>query len=301
MNILITGSNGFIGSNIAIFLKKKNINVYGIGLKNVYNYNLKKKNIYKKNIIGKVTVSNLKKFKVKFDYIIHCAGSGYIGLNKTEDFKKNVYSTKKLLEFVFKFSNRTKNIIISSTSVYGNSSKKLTEQTKINPISIYALNKRQSELVCKNIYKKYKTNIIILRVTSIYGIGLRKQFIYDACRKIKLNKNIFLGSGEELRDWLHIDDFSTLIYILIKKNLSGFNIFNCGTGKEHKIKNVLKKMIYKFKKDLKPKFDMFGVNFNQRSNVTSINKIKKLGWKPKINFDKAINDYIKWFKKSYLN
>lgn len=301
MNVLITGSNGFIGSNITIFLKKKDITVYGIGLKNIYNFNHKKKNIYKKNIINSITVSNLKKFKVKFDYIIHCAGSRYIGLNKKEDFKKNVSSTRKLLEFVFKFSNNTKIIIISSTSVYGDSLKKLTENTKINPISTYAINKNKSELICKNIHKKYKTNITILRLTSIYGIGLKKQFIYDACNKIRLNKNIFLGSGEELRDWLHIDDFSKLIYLLINKNMTGFNIFNCGAGKGHKIKDVLKKMIYEFKKDLKPKFDMTGINFNQRSNVTSINKIKKLGWKPKVNFERAINNYIRWFKKSYLN
>ena len=156
-------------------------------------------------------------------------------------------------------------------------------------------------MLCKNTFKKYKTNITILRLTSIYGIGLRKQFIYDACKKITTNKNTFLGSGDELRDWLHIEDFCRLIYLLLKKNLSGFNVFNCGAGKGYKIKNVLKKMIYRFKKDLKPKFNMSGVNFNQMSNVTSINKIKKLGWKPKKKFNKAINEYINWFKKFYLN
>ena len=63
MNILITGSNGFIGSNIAIFLKKKNINVYGIGSKNVYNYNLKKKIFIKKILLVKLPFQILRSLK----------------------------------------------------------------------------------------------------------------------------------------------------------------------------------------------------------------------------------------------
>ena len=109
MNILITGSNGFIGSNVGNFLKKKKINVFGIGSKGIYSYKSSRNNIYKKNIVGRINIINLKKFKVNFDYIIHCAGSGFVGLNKTKDFKKNVDTTKKLLEFVSKFSNSTKN------------------------------------------------------------------------------------------------------------------------------------------------------------------------------------------------
>ena len=57
MNVLITGSNGYIGSNIAIFLKKKNIIVYGIGSKSIHNYNYKKK-IFTRKIL--LIISQLK-------------------------------------------------------------------------------------------------------------------------------------------------------------------------------------------------------------------------------------------------
>ena len=116
--ILITGSHGFLGRNISKILSKKSFIVYGIGNGNW------SKNYYKKwgfdyLLNGEVNLKNLCKNFKNFDYIIHCAGSGKIGLPYKKDFNKNVNSIKSVLEFIKHTSPKSKVIYLSSYSVYG--------------------------------------------------------------------------------------------------------------------------------------------------------------------------------------
>lgn len=293
MNILITGSNGFIASKFAAFISSKKIEVYGIGRKNK-NYSNNKK-YYKKNILGNINIYNLKKFKKKFSYVLHCAGSGLVTTNKKKDYQKNVGSLKKLLSYFAKYSPTTKIIITSSASVYGNSKKIFTEKTAIKPISIYGKNKYLAERESFFYSKKYGLNILILRLTSIYGEGIKKQFIFDSCLKIYKNINTFYGSGNITRDWLHISDLNNLFFKIIKKSFYGFSIYNCGSGKKQKIQDVLNYIIKKNKKKIIPHFNGKKLKQNPMSNLVSIKKLKHFEWKPKKNFWLGLSDYIKWY------
>ena len=297
MNILITGSNGFIGSKLAAFVSKRKIKVYGIGRQNK-NYNNNNKKYYIKNIVGNVSIQNLKKFKKKFSYVLHCAGNGLVTNNKKIDFQKNVVSIKNLLIYLAKYSPDTKIIITSSASVYGNNKKRFTEKTTVKPISIYGENKYLAEAQSFTYWKKYGLNILILRLTSIYGEDMYKQFIFDSCVKIDKNINEFYGSGNETRDWLHISDLNNLFYKIIKKSFYGFSVYNCGSGKKRKIKDVLKYIIKINKKKIIPNFNGDGLKENPKSNLVSIKKLKHFKWKPKKNFWQGLSDYIKWYSNN---
>ena len=87
MNILITGSNGFIASKFAEFAKGGEINVFGIGRKRKNNYSKD----YIKNIKGSLNYNTLKRFKEKFDYIYHCAGSGVVNNKKKRCYKYLIF------------------------------------------------------------------------------------------------------------------------------------------------------------------------------------------------------------------
>jgi UDP-glucose 4-epimerase len=292
-NILITGCYGFIGRNLSLFLKKKKINVYGIG-------NIKKEFVHKnfgciKIINGRIKKKKIIKFKIKFDFIIHCAGSGRIGFSQKNDFNKNIKPTTAILKYVQSFSPNTKIIIMSSAAVYGNNKKKFTEKTKIKPISVYGRNKYLAEKKSFIYSKKFGLNILIIRLTSIYGEGMNKQLIFESCNKVKKNYNQFFGTGNEVRDWLHINDLSNLIYKIIKKNFHGFSIYNCGSGRGYKVKDVINFIIKKNKKKITPIFSGKGLKQNPLSNVTSIQKLKYFNWKPKKNFWTGISDYIKYY------
>ena len=197
---------------------------------------------------------------------------------------------------------KTKIIFVSSASVYGNNNfKKLTENTKVKPVSFYAKNKFLAEKLCLDYYKKYKINILIIRGTTIFGPGLKKQFIHDACIKINKNKNIFFGTGNEIRDYVYIDDFCDLMNRILKKGFKDFKIINVGTGKGTKIRDIIHFIKKKFKVKITPKFNKFGRDENPKRIVVDNKKAKKFNWYPKIKFYDGLENYIRWFRSEYYN
>ncbi len=304
MNILITGSYGFLANNLSNNLKKFGFSCYGIGRKKS-SKTYSKKFGYLKNINGAINSRNLKKLKkINFQYIIHCAGgvSPNIGLkkfiSKTTEYEKNVSSILNVLKYFSKGKKKPKVIFMSSVSVYGNTkSKKIREGHNLKPISNYSISKIMAEKICRFFNKKYNIDILILRGTSLYGPGLKRQVIYDACNKISKNNNIFYGTGREIRDFIHVDDFVRLIKKIILKSFKGYVIINAGSGKGVSIFKIINYINKKFKKKTSPKFNKFGNKVNPISLVPSIAKAKKFNWSPKINFYKGLDEYIDWFNK----
>ena len=88
----------------------------------------------------------------------------------------------------------------------------------------------------------YKINIKILRLASIYGNGLEKQLFFDVCINIRNNLGKFHGTGNEVRDRLHISDLCNLVLKIINNNKDEHMIINCGSGKGYKVKFVIKKI-----------------------------------------------------------
>ena len=295
MNVLITGSQGFLAMNLAKSLNKKNINIYGIGRGKLSKKKIKETG-YKKNIISTISPKSLSKYSnTHFHTIVHCAGK-VIGSEPNDDFEKNVLSTQYILDFASKLKKKPKLIFLSTLAVYGNSKKKiLKENTLINPVSNYAQNKLLAEELIKYYSKNFGIKYEILRTGSLYGIGLRRQFIYDACKKIYSKNNIFFGTGREVRDWLYADDLVDLIYIIIKKKALINQIFNVGSGQGLKISEVIVKISELMKIKIKPTFNKIGIDKNPRTLISDITVAKKKGWTPKTSFDEGLKKYVQWF------
>mgnify|MGYP003685492051 CR=1 FL=1 len=298
--ILITGSSGYIAKNIAIKLKKKNFLIYGIGRGKWTKKDYKKWG-YIDQINGRLTKKNLSKYNFKFDFIIHCAGSGIVGLRKKKDFNNNVKSTISLLNFIRKTQNKPKIIFMSSYSIYGNNFKdSISEKFVTKPVSIYAINKKKAENLLLNFSKKYTADLMILRIASLYGEGLKKQLIYDACLKISKGLNNFFGTGREKRDFIHISDLVNIVLYFCKKGFSNSNIVNCGSGRGRKIKDVLKLISKDFKMKNKIIFNKKKLNTNPINLISNIKQLKRIGVKPNKNFKIGVKQYVKWFKKNIL-
>ena len=296
--ILITGSQGYIAKNIAKILKKKNFNVYGIDRGKWKKIDYKKWG-YLNQINGNLTEKNLSKYNLKFDFIIHCAGSGLVGLKRKVDFINNVKSTMSLIKFIEKNQNETKIIFMSSYSIYGNDFKSpISEKFKTKPVSVYAINKKKAEKLLLNFSKKYKSHLMILRIASLYGNGLKKQLIYDACSKISKGLNIFYGTGKEKRDFIHISDLVNIVLYFCMKGFSNTNIINCGSGKGRQIKNVLKLISSSFNKKNKIIFNGKKLNSNPINLISNIGQLKRIGIKPNKNFRIGVKQYVKWFKRN---
>ena len=296
--ILITGSHGYIAKNIAKKLTAKNFTVYGIG-KGKWEKKDYKKWGYVNQINGKLTKKNLSKYSCKFDFIIHCAGSGLVGLKRKTDFNNNVKSTISLINFIKETQNKTKIIFMSSYSIYGNDYKdSISEKCVTKPVSNYAINKKKAEICLLNFSKKYRSDLMILRIASLYGDGLKKQLIFDACSKMSKGVNHFYGTGREKRDFIHISDLVSVVLHFCMKGFSSTNIINCGSGKGRQIKDVLKLISSNLNLRKKIIFNRKKFNSNPIDLILNIGKLKKIGIRPNKNFKLGIKQYVKWFKRN---
>ena len=260
--ILITGSAGYIGSQICKEFEKLKIKYIGIDcLKYSYENNIyNKKKFLKCCISNKVKISSIIK-KKKIKTIIHTAAYAYV--NDAEKNKKkykinNVIKTKKFINIIAEL--KVKNFIfLSSSNVYSENKKMCTENNKTNPKNYYGKTKLIIEKFLLN-KKKNFNNLIILRLFNV--VGLTKKFIpmnfgdlkyqrllFKVFYKIKKKSSIQLNYLHfkknkmifPTRDFIDIRDLLNLIIKInksfLKKNTK--KIYNVGGGISYQINSVI--------------------------------------------------------------
>jgi UDP-glucose 4-epimerase len=303
--VLIAGGYGFVGRNTARAFKNIGFEVWAIG-----------RGTWKKDeqthwgidrwISGEITLDNLSTLDVKPLYVINCAGSSSVGPsfeNPLLDYKKTVDSTIALLEFIRFKAPEAKLVQLSSPAVQG-----VHDDTPIkisdprNPVSPYGFHKSLAEDKCSLYSKDYGLNVVIIRFFSLYGPGLKKQLLWDACCKIKDNPEFveFWGSGQETRDWLYIDD---AVQLIIKVALYGDQqvaVFNGGSGRRCTIHEVLLKVVEEFNLSTRVTFNGKCRPGDPQFYQADITDSLKLGWKPSVSLHEGIKRYVSWFKKERL-
>lgn len=297
--ILVTGVFGFLGSHVAKHYKKQEMYVVGIGTCSQDDHDIK--NVVDRYIISEISIDNLKELDEKFDAIIHCAGGSSVGRsmkNPTKDLLNTTLGTEYVLEYIRLYSPETKLIYTSSAAVYGDKhTNPISEDSALNPMSFYGVHKHLSEELCEFYVNRFNLNIGVLRYFSIYGPGLKKQLLWDACNKI--NSNIepltFFGTGEELRDWIEVTDAMAYIDILLV-NTDSFKVLNAGTGRGINVKLVLKTLATLLGSKQPLLFNQKTVIGDPSYLCADIKEAKKMGWKQKITLEEGLERYVKWYQ-----
>ena len=300
MNIIILGSQGFIGTYLCNHFLKSAQSVYGA---DVLEIPANSKYHYVKVSRLSAQWEDLLKLTT-FDICINAAGSGNVAYsvdNPVIDFEANTLDVMRILDALRKYMPQCKYIHISSAAVYGNpDTLPIKELAALQPISPYGFHKMMSEIVCKEYQQLYHLNIAIIRPFSIYGNGLRKQLLWDICNKLSNDNAITLfGNGNETRDFIHITDFVLLVEkIILSGNFNG-EIYNAASGKQMKIKEVAAIFEKSFGTDKTIYFNGSIKQADPSNWQADITKIKELGYKPSANFNDGVNAYITWFNKLY--
>jgi UDP-glucose 4-epimerase len=295
MKILIIGSEGFIGSNLVSYFTAKGVTVY-------------KCDIVKKQIddvnYSYYDGTNFREIfsDVKYDLCINASGAANVSNsihNPALDFSLNVSHVFNILEAIRGTQNPCKFIQFSSAAVYGNPKHlPINEIDCINPLSPYGFHKWQSEVLCEEFFKLYKIPSVILRIYSVYGVGLKKQLFWDLYNKSKTNNELIIyGTGNESRDFIYIDDLSRALDKIIKYNVFDSSIYNVANGEEIFLKNAVN---YFFKYlDWNGKYVFSGekragdpLNWN-----ANIDKLRDIGYKQSVSFEDGIQKYCKWLKE----
>lgn len=323
MKILITGGCGFVGSNLAIFLKEKIRGSKITSFDNLYRQGskinltrLKKNRIL--NIKKDISIQrNLLSLK-KFDLIIDCCAEPAIEKSRKEQdrvFHTNLLGTFNLLKKCAK--DRSNIIFLSSSRVYSiEKIKNLFKKKKsflidenfstASPKTLYGLTKLSSEDLITEFSYIYKFKYIINRFGVIAGpwqFGMQDQgfvslwTIFHFLKK-KLNYIGFGGTGKQIRDVLHIKDVCNLIYLQIL-NLKKINnhIFTVGGGKKNSVN--LKDLTRKCEKITGNKINFGKIKktsiYDIPYFVTDNSKVKKIyKWRPTLSVSKIIFDIYFW-------
>ncbi len=333
MKILITGGCGFVGSNIAIFLKKKLKHAKISSVDNLYRKGseLNKKRLNKYGIKNfKIDITDYKKVSTlkKFNLVIDCCAEPAIEASlKDPDrvFNTNLVGTFNILK---KCEKDNSNIIfLSSSRVYSisnlrsliknhNLKKPIKIKKKINeefenflPSSLYGFTKLASEKLIKEF--SFLTNIkyLINRLGVIAGpwqFGKQDQgfvtlWIAKHLFKKKLSYIGFGGNGYQVRDLIHIDDVCEIIYLQIKRFRKIYNeTFNIGGGIKNSIS--LNELTKKTKNITGSSIKISKINKTSKFDIpyyiSDNSKIKKFyKWSPTKNIDTILKDILKWLKK----
>lgn len=299
-NVLITGTYGFLGRNVAKEFKSAGYHVVGIGHGKWYEDEYSKWGInewYETTI----TFEALLNINKKFDLIVHCGGSGSVGFshdNPYEDFQKSVQSTLSLLEYIRLQAPNCKFVYPSSPAVQGNlGNVPIKEDMSATPVSPYGFHKKIAEELCLSYHKNFHIDIGVIRYFSIYGNGLKKQLLWDACRKISQADEVtFFGTGKETRDWIHVTDAASLLRIFSEK-LGGFEIINGGSGTSVQIDKVISLICKYFGKQVNVKFNGTAKEGDPVYFWADNSKALELNWRPKVNLESGLENYVAYFKE----
>jgi UDP-glucose 4-epimerase len=294
MKILIFGSKGYIGSNLLTYFREKNINVYG---SDVLTDRSDKKYFEISTINSNFDIL----FKTHcFDVCVNCSGASSVPnsfIDNELDFELNTVNVYKILNSIRSNNPSCKFINISSAAVYGNVSYiPVNEASSLEPISPYGFHKQMSEIIVSEFYKIYGIKTCSLRLFSVYGVGLKKQLLWDIFQKWKNNEILeFHGNGNETRDFIYIDDLIKLIDLIIKNLEFKGDVINVANGDETKIKDIVTLMLnelgerdYTFNN-----ITRIGDPFRWKGDIS---KIQKIGYLKSVTIKEGIKKYVTWLK-----
>jgi dTDP-glucose 4,6-dehydratase len=315
--IIITGGNGFIGTNLIIeLLKDKNNKILNIDKFSYCSnlYLIKNKNINLKNAnINLLNFTKLKKIILKFkpDLIYHLASLTHVdtSIHKPSSYYQNnvlgtlnlltiIQQTKKILKKKFKF------IYVGTDEVYGDlafsSTKTFDENQPLAPNNPYSASKAASVLMVKAWYKNFGVRCII--TNSVNNLGIFQYVEKFIPRSILLAKKFGLieiyGKGKNVRSWIGAKEHARALIFLSNNGIIG-QTYNIASN--YKFKNIdLAKKIIKILKikdiNVKIKFVRDRMGHDKKYSINS-NKLKKLGWKTNLNFDHELKNIVEWYLK----
>ena len=301
-NILIVGGTGFIGYHLAKKAIQKKFSVTSLSTKPAkkIRYLKKVKYIYC-DISNKQKLKNV--IKKHFQYVINLGG--YVDhSNKKKTIESHYHGCQNLAEIFLK--KRPKLFLqIGSCVEYGlkKSPQKENENCDIKSNkSNYGKAKLLASKYLINLYKNTGFPVSILRLYLAYGPKQDENrlvpIVIMSCLK---NKTFNCSSGNQIRDFIYIEDVVDAIFKLIKSNKSKGQIFNIGSGKPIKVKNVIEK-IKAISKGGSPQYGKIKFRKDEIKELyPNIKKIKKeIKWKANIPFDKGLKLTIKYYRDSLL-
>lgn len=309
--ILVTGGSGFIGANFVHYLLK-NRPEYKIIVLDALTYAGNKDNL--KDVLdriefieGDITDAYLVDELVeKTDSVVHFAAESHNDnslLDQWPFINTNIIGTYNILQAVRKHGKRLHHI--STDEVYGDleldDPNKFTENTPYNPSSPYSSAKASSDMLVRAWVRSFGARATVSNCSNNYGPYQHiEKFIPRQITNILVGEKPKLyGTGENVRDWIHVDDHNEAVLTILEKGKIG-ETYLIGADGEKSNKEALEtilELMGKPKDGYEHVKDRAG--HDMRYAIDSAKLQKELGWKPKYtNFKSGLAETITWYQEN---
>ena len=323
--VYVTGCFGFIGSYVTRECLKKGWYVMGIDkmtyayFPDAYDEFLEHPNFS----FERIDINDLE-FLYECDYIINTAAETHVGnsIVKSEDFlHSNVNGVHNLLELIRNYraeSGKKPTLLHFSTDeVYGDITKGEHIETDIlKPSNPYSATKAAADQLITAWNRTYDLPYIIIRPTNNYGIGQYvEKLIPKSIKYLSLEKKIPLhNNGTPIRNWLHAQDTANAVITIIESGVKN-EIYNICGGFEQANLDTVNKIItlyYGEDESLRSTFPYYNEDKNQFLDLSysrqgqdvryalNDDKLRNLGWEPKMVFDSELPNIVKYYKKNFI-
>lgn len=324
--ILVTGGAGFIGTNYILYtLLTKRADVKLINLdKLTYAGNLKNLKAVEKDprycfVQGDICDSELlaKLFtENEIDFVVNFAAESHVdrSISDPEIFiKTNVLGTLALLNAAKKawqveediYREGCKFLQVSTDEVYGSLGAEglFTETTPLDPRSPYSASKASADLLVKAYYDTYKFPVNITRCSNNYGpYQFPEKLIPLMINNALAHKKLpVYGDGQQIRDWLYVEDHCIAIALVLFQGVSG-QIYNIGGNNERTNIQIVHSVIRYIHDNVDATVGSHLIQHvtdrkghDRRYGIDPTKIYTALGWLPATPFEKGIKKTIRWY------
>jgi len=307
--VYVTGCLGFIGYHVTRACLDKGWYVRGID-KCTYASNvnlLSELYKYENFVFDQIDINDIERF-YECDYIINTAAETHVDnsiVSSDEFLRSNINGVHHILNLIKKSHKITPTLIHFSTDeVYGDIvDGSHCETDLLKPSNPYSATKAAADMLILAWARTHNVPYVIVRPTNNYGIGQYiEKFIPRAIKFLTLDKKIQLHeNGTPKRTWLHASDTAAAIIKIIESNVQN-EIFNISGNYEDKNIAVAEKIMRLMGiENFEPHLDLSITRLGQdvRYSVND-DKLKKLGWSAKANFDDELLTIVEYYKNNFI-
>jgi dTDP-glucose 4,6-dehydratase len=311
MRLLITGGAGFIGSNFARQVSQNVLNeisssvildklTYAGDIRSLQDsMHLSNFEFVEGDICDPIKVREL---IAEVDAVVNFAAESHVdrSIVGAADFvQTNVVGVQVLLDAIKESGRHIRFLQVSTDEVYGSIEKgSWTEESPLLPNSPYSASKAGGELLPRSYNRTHGIDVVITRCSNNYGTHhfpekLIPLFITNL---IEGKKVPLYGTGENIRDWLHVDDHCRGIYSVLMNGRSG-EVYNIGGGREltnNEITSLILEAMGADESSIEYVEDRKGHDLRYSVDWTKINR--ELGYEPQIKFEDGLRDTIQWYR-----
>lgn len=295
MQILVLGSEGFIGSHAVKHFRSKG---YAVTCADIV---IKEEKDYLLINPEMPAFSGIFMYK-PFDVCINATGAANVQFSFSQpdmDFMLNTVNVYHILDSIRQYNAGCKFINFSSAAVYGNpGSLPIKETEMVQPLSPYGYHKWYSEQVCRQFHTQFGLKTVSLRIFSAYGAGLKKQLFWDLYKKLSAAGDSveLFGTGRESRDFIYVDDIVQACSCIIDNAAFTGEAINVASGAETTIGDAVNRLLTHVGKDVSVKFmgnAKKGDPLNWRADIS---QLKAMGFENRIDIDSGMQKLAKWLK-----